>query len=738
MPKSPENNSPSSHVTLTRPVGSVPCRGKVYNAFMDRNSSDPSPNDAKLLSMPVHEAPGVGRSRAQLLNKLGIDTVADLLFHFPRDYEDLTKLSKVCQLEQGKKVSVAGTIREVELREFGDGRNMLGVLLHDGVDYLRGVWFNQPFLKNRFRADQGCIFSGVPKKRGGRWEMSHPQFVFHDDEPQPEGMLPVYPLTEGLAQRPMRVMVAATVERFGSVLEEAIPDGLLERFELMAVEEALSVIHQPRDREQLVRARRRFVFQELFIMQLALARRRHMLAVENAPPLPISAKIRARILRLFPFDLTPFQVEVCEEIAADMAMGRPMNRLLQGDVGSGKTVVAAFAMLLCVAHGYQAAMMAPTEVLVRQHARSLRQLLHHSTVRIETMIGADTPSQRDALLKRIAAGEVDLLVGTQALAHAAESGKMDMQRLGLVIIDEQHKFGVRQRALLKQAGAAPHYLVMTATPIPRTMTMTLFGDLSVSQLQGAPTQRRIHTYKGTSETRSRWWEFFAKKLREGRQGYVIVPVVGGSETDGAVVVDGVRSLEEVIEELACQTLEEFRIDLMHGRMTSREKDEAMLRFSSGETQVLVATSIVEVGIDVPNATVMTIESSDRFGLAQLHQLRGRVGRGAHPGYVCVFSDDSVVTSERLDIFCRTSDGFVLAEEDFRLRGPGAILGTKQHGLPPFRIASLLGDHQTLEEARSEAETLIQGDPDLKSTEHAKLARLMKAQYGESLDLGDVG
>jgi ATP-dependent DNA helicase RecG len=705
---------------------------------MDRNSSDPSANDSTLLRMPVHEAPGVGRSRAQMLNKLGIATVADLLFHFPRDYEDFTKLSKVCQLEQGKKVSVAGTIREVELREFGEGRSMLGVLLDDGVDYLRGVWFNQPFLQSRFHPDQTCIFSGVTKKRGGRWEMSHPQFVFHDQEAQPEGMLPVYPLTDGLGQRPMRAMVANTVARFGGVLEEALPQGLLQRFDLMAVDEALAVIHRPENRGRLIRARHRFVFQELFVMQLALARRRYLLAEEKAPPLPLSAKIHSRILRLFPFDLTPFQTEVCDEIAADMARDTPMNRLLQGDVGAGKTVVAAFAMLLCVAHGYQSAMMAPTEVLARQHARSLRQLLNQSPVRIDTMFGSDTPSQRAALLDRIAAEEVDLLVGTQALAHAAESGKMSLRRLGLVIIDEQHKFGVKQRSMLKQAGAAPHYLVMTATPIPRTLTMTLFGDLAVSQLKGAPQQRRIHTYKGTSETRSRWWEFFAKKLREGRQGYVIVPVVGGAQTDEGETAEGVRSLEEVVEELACQTLEEFRIDLLHGRLTPREKDDAMLRFSRGETQVLVATSIVEVGIDVPNATVMTIESGDRFGLAQLHQLRGRVGRGVHPGYVCVFTNDTVETNERLEIFCRTNDGFVLAEEDFRLRGPGAILGTKQHGLPPFRIANLLDDQDILEEARREAEKLIQGDPELKSAEHAKLARLMMAQYGESLELGDVG
>jgi ATP-dependent DNA helicase RecG len=372
-------------------------------------------------------------------------------------------------------------------------------------------------------------------------------------------------------------------------------------------------------------------------------------------------------------------------------------------------------------------------------------MLRQSSVTIEMMIGSDTPKQREALLQRIADGEVDLLIGTQAIAHAVQAGKINMKKLGLVIIDEQHKFGVRQRSMMKQAGAAPHYLVMTATPIPRTITMSLFGDLEVSQLHGSPHQRTLHTYQGTTETRAKWWEFFAKKLNEGRQGYVIAPLVDGGETgeqnsirDGTTHSGGsVRSVEEIYEELANGVLEEFRIDLLHGRMTSREKDDAMLRFTRGETQVLVATSIVEVGIDVPNASVMTIESANRFGLAQLHQLRGRIGRGVHPGYVCIF-DESAEPDERLEIFCRCSDGFELAEEDFRIRGPGEILGTKQHGLPPLRIADLLNDQDTVEEARGEASWLIQQDPELIAPDHAKLARLMKAQYGEVLDLGDVG
>lgn len=705
--------------------------------FSDAASERNSNSRAKVwrLRRPVSAAPGVGPDRAELMEKLGIRTIADVLFCFPRDYEDLTKLSRVCQLQPGKKATVPGTIKEVELREFGEDKSILGVLLHDGSDYLRATWFNQPYMKAKFKRDQDCVFTGVPRHRAGRWEMNHPQVAFPTaEEVQPQGLLPVYPLTEGLNQAQMRHIVRATTEAFRDDLEEAFADDLRRRFDLMPIAEALQAIHRPENREQLARARRRFVFQELFVMQLALARRRQMLEVDKAPALPLSAKIRSRILRLFPFELTAEQIEVCEQLAADMGRDVPMNRLLQGDVGAGKTAVAAFAMLLAVAHGYQAVMVAPTEVLARQHARTLTTMLRQSNVRIDTLIGKDTPKQRADLLARIADGQVDLIVGTQAIAHAVQGGKMNMDKLGLVVVDEQHKFGVRQRALLKQAGVAPHYLVMTATPIPRTVTMSLFGDLDVSSLHGAPQQRKVHTYQGTPETRDRWWEFFAKKLREGRQGYVIAPVVDGGSL-GEEREASLRSVEDIFEELAADVLEEFRIDLLHGRMNSMEKEDVMQRFSSGETQVLVATSIVEVGIDVPNATVMAIESANRFGLAQLHQLRGRVGRGAHPGYVCLFAQEF---DERLEIFCNCNDGFQLAEEDFRLRGPGEILGTRQHGLPPLRIANLLRDQDTLEEARGEAQWLIEHDPLLEDPAHARLARLMEVQYGDMLDLGDVG
>ena len=490
-----------------------------------------------------------------------------------------------------------------------------------------------------------------------------------------------------------------------AALEEVFPEEYLAAHDLWPLSQALPQVHFPNDQESLDRARRRLVYQELFILQLALAvRRQQQHDQRRAAALEATAKIDARIRRLFPFELTAGQENAIAEIAADMAGPMPMNRLLQGDVGSGKTVVAVYAMLLAVAHGFQAALMAPTEVLARQHALTLERMLAASQVRRAQLTGGLTTAQRTALLQLIAAGEVDLVIGTQAIIQEDVS----FAKLGLVVIDEQHKFGVRQRAVLKGKAVPddPHYLVMTATPIPRSVTMTLFGDLDVSTLRDSPPGRqKINTYLANDEQRAKWWDFFRRKLREGRQGFVIVPLVEETEIIEAV------SLAETYEKLANGELEAFRLGLLHGRMAPAEKDAVMADFRSGEIQVLVSTSVVEVGVDVPNATLMTIEGGHRFGLAQLHQLRGRISRGKFPGFCCVFGDPQTEDSrERLKAFVASTDGFELAETDFRLRGPGDVFGTKQHGLPPLRIADLLRDQSLLEEARRDAHGLVAADP----------------------------
>jgi ATP-dependent DNA helicase RecG len=504
----------------------------------------------------------------------------------------------------------------------------------------------------------------------------------------------------------------------------------LQSHQLLPIHEALQLIHQPADDESLASARRRFVFQELLVLQLALAIRRwNRIQRSRAPALAVSAKIHSRITRLFPFQLTAEQKLAIEEISQDMGQEVPMNRLLQGDVGSGKTAVAEYALLLTVAHGWQAVLMAPTEILALQHARTFERDLKDSRVRMTLLTGSLSAGDRRQRLAQIAAGEIDLVIGTHAVAQEA----VEFSKLGLVIIDEQHKFGVRQRAVLKQAGLDPHYLVMTATPIPRTVAMTLFGDLDISTIRQGPHQQSIHTYCEPAEKSEQWWDFYRKKLREGRQGYVISPLVEQSEHHD------LASVEECFEGLSNGQLSDFRLGLVHGRLPAREKEKVMLDFAEGKIQVLVATSVVEVGVDVPNATLMTIVGGQQFGLAQLHQLRGRIGRGKHTGYVCVFAQPANPEAEkRLEAFVEMTDGFELAEVDFALRGPGELFGFRQHGMPPLHIADLTRDMELLIEARTVAQQTIDADPGLADPELAKLRQMVLSRYGKSLDLGDVG
>ncbi len=684
------------------------------------------------LTTPVQFLKGCGPQRAEQLARLGVKTVRDLVFLFPRTYQDLTDVRAIDKLEEGQPASVIGVVDEVELRDRGDGRSVLGVLLRQGSSFLRLLWFNQPFMSERFKAGQRVLAAGKPKYAGNRWQISHPQIKHLDADAEPASgqLLPVYPLTEGLQQRHVRTLVKTALEGCAGQLEEVFPPEYLEKFNLRSIETALAQIHFPDSAAELDRARRRFVYQELLVMQLALALRRAQLAADaNALPLAVSAKIDARIRRLFPFELTAGQNQVIAEITADLARTQPMNRLLEGEVGSGKTVVAVYAMLLAVAHGAQAAIMAPTELLVRQHARTLEQLLRASQVQMAVLTGSTTASERADILARAASGDLQLLLGTQALVES----EVKFARLGLVVIDEQHKFGVRERAAFRQSGQQPHYLVMTATPIPRTIAMAVYGDLELSTLRERPAGRRqVHTYLPPADQWPKWWEFFRKKLREGRQGYVITPLVEGDEGSQS-------GLEQSFEALANGELEAFRLGLVHGRLTSQRKDAAMEAFRGGQTQVLVATSVVEVGVDVPNATLMTIQGAERFGLAQLHQLRGRISRGAHPGYCCLLTSATTEAAQkRLAALVQSNDGFELADIDFEIRGPGDLIGDRQHGLPALHVADLVRDRAVLEEARRDAQSLLADDPQLGRPEHAALRRKVEARYAKTLELGDVG
>lgn len=690
--------------------------------------------DAKaLLNTPVENVHGVGRHRAELLAKLGIRSASDLLFDFPRDYLDLSNERPIVELDEGLMQTVRGVVSEVSATSSGFGKSRVSILLQDSSGHLRATWFNQPFMRDKFHEGQSLLLTSKPKMRGMMWEMSHPQVTYlADEETTSEGkqMLPVYSLTEGVSQYYMRRMVEAAVEGFAEVPDEVFPLSLLQQYKLLPLTEAIRTIHAPDDERSLNQARRRFIFQELFVLQLALSIRRAQQRSLQAPPLLATTKIDARIRRLMPFELTESQESAISEVSADMALSRPMNRLLQGDVGSGKTIVALYAMLVAVAHGKQAALMAPTEILARQHAETLASMLEASKVRFAVLAGGMPKREREALLERIAAREIDVVLGT----HAVIQESVQFGELGLVVVDEQHKFGVRQRAALRQADQSPHYLVMTATPIPRTLTMTLFGDLDISTLNELPEGRQpVNTYLIEPDEQHRWWQFVRDRLHEGRQAYVVAPLVDESDTISA------PSVAEAFEQLTNGELEAFRLGLLHGRMSSAEKQQAMEDFRDGETQVLVSTSVIEVGVDVPNASVMTVAGAERFGLAQLHQFRGRVGRGNHPGFCGVLLGESSEQSrERLEAFAASTDGFALAELDFQLRGPGDLFGTQQHGLPPLRIANLNRDQEILEEARREAQLLIAADPGLQHADHTKLRRQMLMRYGKVLDISDVG
>jgi ATP-dependent DNA helicase RecG len=693
----------------------------------------PAKSASERLATPIQFMKGVGPSRAELLEKLGMATARDVLFNFPRDYQDLAPAQEIANLKHDLLASVAGVVEDVEQRPNREGKTTLGVLLKQGDQYLRGMWFNQPFMREKFKIGERMLFIGAPRLSGMRWQMNHPRIeILGDDETPPAGeLLPVYSLTEGLSQIQMRKIAQGAVETFLDAVEETLPEELLALHGLWPIQKALPVVHNPANRQELNKARRRFVVQELLVLQLALAMRRRAMTVDRrARPLPASSVIDERIRRLFPFSFTEGQNAVIAEVAADMARQQPMNRLLQGEVGSGKTVVAMYAMLLAAAHGCQAALMAPTELLARQHAATLAKSLEASRVQIVLLAGSLSAGERALALARIASGEAKIVVGTQAIAQQS----VTFEKLGLVVIDEGHKFGVRQRATLKQAGPDPHYLVMTATPIPRTVSMTLFGDLDLTTLREAPPGRQaVHSYLAGPEKRSKWWDFFRKKLREGRQGFVVAPLVEESESTDAA------SATETFERLARGELADFPIGLLHGRMDNDERQRAMEAFRRGETRVLVATSVVEVGIDVPNATLMTIEGGERFGLAQLHQLRGRISRGAFPGYLCVFAEPQTDEArQRLEALIAHGDGFTLAEADFRLRGPGDLFGTKQHGLPPLRIADLQRDTRELEEARRIAQELVMGENRLNEPGFERLKKMVIARYGKAIDLSDVG
>jgi ATP-dependent DNA helicase RecG len=690
--------------------------------------------------IPLEDLPGISPTRLELLGRLGLRTVGDLLLHLPRAYDDLNDVRAISALTVGSVQTVEGEVVELQGDSLADGRTVVRVVISDdGRSVLEGVWFNQPFAARPFRYGQRVAFSGKPRRYRDHWQMTSPRYQILQTRAGAAtappatrgGVVPVYPLTEDLRPEQLRAMIRRALQRYGDRLQDIVPPSLLQRRDLPALVQALNEAHFPASVDAAGRARRRFVYEEFLVLQVALAlRRREVRDGRLAPPLPVTPLIDARIRRLFPFRLTADQDRAVGEICRDLADERPMQRLLQADVGAGKTAVAAYALLVAVANKHQAALMAPTEVLARQHSLTLDHYLAHSRVRRLLLTGALSPRERQAALDGLAAGEIDLVVGTQALVQE----DVCFARLGLVVIDEQHRFGVHQRARFRRLGTDPHYLVMTATPIPRTVALSMFGDLDVSVLRQLPPGRHPVSTRWVGESgRPRVWDRLRHGLGEGRQAYVVCPLVQESEA-----LD-VKAATQTFAELQAAPFSEFRVGLLHGRQDDQTKAGVMARFRDGQLDLLVCTSVVEVGVDVPNATLIVVEHAERFGLSQLHQLRGRVSRGRVPGECYLFAAPPTDEARsRLRAFVRTTDGFALAEEDVRLRGVGEFFGARQHGLGELRIANLVRDAEVLSQARQDAFAVVANDLGLRLPDHAPLRAAVIARYGRTLDLAEIG
>jgi ATP-dependent DNA helicase RecG len=684
------------------------------------------------LEQSVQFLKGVGPARAELLAKLNVHTVGDLLFHFPRSYDDLTEVRSMETIEAGVLQTVQGEVVEIEGKEMPDGRRVTSVVISDPKGKcVAGIWFNSLMVVGKVRYGQQVAFSGKPKWYRDHWTMNHPRMqVLEAGQPKLE-VVPVYPMTEGLRPEQLREAIRLALAKAAEAVMENLPEPVRIKREYPPVAQALWQVHFPEVLPQGVQARRRFIYEEFLVLQVALAvRRRSVRDRQQAPRLITTPVIDAHIRKLYPFALTGDQDRAIASIVKDLASDRPMQRLLQADVGAGKTAVAVYALLVAVANKHQAILMAPTEVLAQQHWQTLEQYLAKSRVRRALLTGGIAAKDRKQMLEDIKAGNIDLVVGTQAIIQE----DVEFTKLGLVVIDEQHKFGVNQRARVKKLGVDPHYLVMTATPIPRTIALSVFGDLDTSIIkQLPPGRRRVLTRWHTETQRERIYQRLREEMTKGRQAFIVCPLVDESES-----LD-LTAATKLYEILRTGSFKDFRVGLLHGRQSDDEKARVMQQFRDKQLDLLVTTLVIEVGVDVPNATLMIIEHADRFGLSQLHQLRGRVTRGPVAGECYLFA--GITTDDarlRLRAICRTNDGFALAEEDARLRGLGEFFGTRQHGLGDLRFGDLLQDFDLLEMARKDAIELVGSDAGLRKPEHLALRQAVLARYGQTLDLAAIG
>lgn len=669
---------------------------------------------------------GVGPERHKLLKKIGLETIGDALNYFPRRYEDRRLVREVSEADAGDRECVRGTVMSRSVARMKDGRSLVRAVVSDGKEVLFVSWFNQPYLLKMLEPKTPVILCGRLERQGGRKVMVHPEHEFLKTEEPPihsGRIVPVYPLTEDVSQKGLRQLLYRLSRQAAGLAVDALPRPLRSREGLEPLSRALAQIHFPDDDEALERARNRLAFDEFFSMQLALQLRRRRLRKQDERVVHSGGRQAVeRFLETLEFELTDGQRAAVERILADMAADRPMGRLVQGDVGSGKTVVAAAAIVFTAANGFQGALMAPTEVLAQQHYHGLVRLLEPLGVRCVYLTQGLSAEERARRKAELADGTAQVAVGTHALIQS----DVRFSRLGLAVIDEQHKFGVLQReALLQRGGFQPHFLLLTATPIPRTLAMTLYGDLDVSVIREMPEGRKpVKTFWVGSSKRADVYSLLESELAAGRQGYVICPLIEEGSGPSAL-----RAAGRVSAELS-ELLGHRRVGLLHGRMSAPEKKKVMEDFRERKLDVLVSTVVIEVGVNVPNATMMIVENAERFGLAQLHQLRGRVGRGSQEATCVLFSDsESPETAERLGALEETSDGFEVARRDLALRGAGELAGRRQHGMPELKLGDYVRDAALLERARALAEALLEEDPELARAEHRLLRRAIAERYG---------
>lgn len=669
----------------------------------------------------------VGPNRVKLLNKLNIYTLKDLIEYYPRDYEDRSKPKNLYECTDGEEVLIeamaAGRITEMH-----KGRMTISKLIvkdQTGTCYI--TWFNQGYLRDKFQPGRMYRFFGKISNKNGRLEMNSPVYDEIDQSKNTGKIIPIYPLTYELKQNTLRKIIENGLAEVKDKLTETLPEYILKENNLWDINNTIERIHFPIEFSDFNKARERLVFEELLTTQLALLKLKNNYEHETDGIQFSKDVYMSDVINILPFKLTKAQLRVLEEIDRDMESNKPMNRLLQGDVGSGKTVVAMIAAYKAVKSGYQATIMAPTAILASQHLESFQGILEELGIKTELLISSVTKKKKSEILEKLQSGEIDILIGT----HAILEENVVFKNLGLVVTDEQHRFGVKQRGTIAAKGQNPDVIAMSATPIPRTLALILYGDLDISIIDELPPNRKkIETYAVRKNMEERVNNFIRKQITEGRQAYIVCPLVEENED-----MEGLQSVIELAERYQKETFSEYKVAYLHGKMKPKEKDEIMERFKNGEIQILIATTVIEVGVNVPNSSIMVVENAERFGLAQLHQLRGRVGRGEYQSYcILKYEGNSETIRQRMKVMCDTNDGFIISEKDLELRGSGDFFGTEQHGLPEFKIANLFEDIAVLKKVQRLALKIMEDDPLLEKEKNAKLNDLVKEKFSSRIEI----